>query len=199
MKKITLEKWDESWITIHREPTPTIIDEFDSVLNDALDERPLQVFLANHKSLLGPLAPPGGDFWCLDRPQFGAELIPDFLLASRTSEGFKWAMIEIESPTAKVLTKAEVPAKKLANALKQVRDWRNWLTDNVSYARDELGLKNIDANIPGIVIIGRRNSLDPKQVKTYRSLSDEKTRIMSYDRFRDQIRRSASYIGVSYG
>ncbi|MEZ5551541.1 MAG: DUF4263 domain-containing protein [Pseudomonadales bacterium] len=199
MKAEKLEKWDERQVTVDREPASQVLEEFDQVLSDAPDERPLQIFLAEHKSLLGPLAPPGSDYWCLDRPRFGSELIPDFLLASRTSEGFRWAMIELESPNKKALTQAGMPAAKLAEALKQVRDWRTWLTDNVAYARGELGLKDIEATIPAYVVIGRRAVLDPKQVKTYRALSNENTFVMTYDRLRDHIGRGASYIGVNDG
>ena len=191
MSKPVLEKWNERQVILAREAAPVIVDEFDRVLGDAPDESPLQTFLAAHGSLLGALAPPGSDYWCLDRPRFGSELIPDFLLASRTSEGFRWAMIELESPNTKALTKAGLPASKLAEALKQVRDWRGWLTDNVAYARAELGLKDIDANCPAYIIIGRRAVLDPAQAKTYRSLSTEDTTVMSYDRLRDQIGRGA--------
>lgn len=199
MDNSDLEKWNERQVTLAREPAPAIVDEFDRVLSDAPDESPLQTFLAAHGSLLGAFAPPGSDYWCLDRPRFGSELIPDFLLASRTSEGFRWAMIELESPNAKALTRAGVPASKLAEALKQVRDWRSWLTDNVAYARNELGLKDIDANCPAIVIIGRRVALDPGQAKTYRELSSDGTTVMSYDRLRDQIGRGVSYMEARDG
>jgi hypothetical protein len=100
-------------------------------------------------------------------------------------------MIELEGPNERPLTKAGLPAKKLAEALKQVRDWRSWLTDNVAYARTELGLKDIDAPCPAYVIIGRRSHLDRKQAKTYRSLSSEGTTVMSYDRLRDLMGRNA--------
>ncbi len=199
MNRPVLDKWDERHITVSRDAAPAIIDEFDRVLADARDENPLQTLLAAHSSLLAPLAPPGSDYWCLDRPRLGAELIPDFLLASRTSEGFRWAMVELESPAALALTRAGLPARKLADALKQVRDWRTWLTDNVAYARGELGLADIDANCPAYVIIGRRSALDPKQVKTYRALSADGTTVMSYDRLRDHIGRAIPYTETEHG
>jgi len=191
MSDRTLDRWAESLITLPREAHAAIIDEFDRVLSDAVDEAPLQGVLASSGSLLAPLAPPGSDFWCLDRPRLGAELIPDFLLASRTSEGFRWAMIELEAPNERVLTKAGLPATKLAQALKQVRDWRSWLTDNVAYARTELGLKDIEASCPAYVIIGRRSHLDGNQARTYRALSSDGTTVMSYDRLRDLMGRNA--------
>lgn len=184
-----LEKWMECCVTGGPEPAAETVDDFERVLSDARDERSLQEFLASFPTLLTPLAPIGGSVWCLDRPRFGSELIPDFLLASITSVGFRWAMIELESPNEPALTRAGLPAKKLAEALKQIRDWRTWLTDNVAYARAERGLTDIEANCPAYVVIGRRVGLDPKQVKTYRALSTDGVTVMSYDRLVEQMRR----------
>ena len=190
MTASVLEKWTDCVITVGREPARDIVDEFERVLGDAVDERPLQRFFASAPVLLGPLAPPGGSYWCLDRPRLGAEFVPDFLLASATSAGFRWIAIELESPAVKALTKAGLPARKLGDALGQIRDWRTWLTDNVAYARQERGLKDIDGNCEAIVVIGRRSSLDPKQVKRYRALSTDGIAVMSYDRLHDSMRSS---------
>jgi hypothetical protein len=199
MSKQVLEKWMQHRVTAGREPAAETVDDFERVLGDAPDERPLQTFLASFPVLLGPLALPGGTIWCLDRPRLGSEFVPDFLLASITSVGFRWAMVELESPNEKALTKAGLPAKKLSEALKQIRDWRTWLTDNVAYARGELGLKDIDANCPAYIIIGRRGSLDPKQVKTYRALSADGTTVMSYDRLLEQMNRAARERQAEHG
>lgn len=101
-------------------------------------------------------------------------------------------MVELESPTERPLTKGGVPGKKLAEALKQVRDWRTWLTDNVAYARNQLGLKDIDGACHSYVVIGRRASLDANQLKTYRALSTDNTTVMTYDRLRDVIGPSSA-------
>ncbi len=190
MRRDILEKWTDCVVTAGREPASETLDDFERVLDDAADERPLQRLLAVSPTLLGPLVPPGGTYWCLDRPQLGAEYIPDFLLASITSIGFRWVAIELESPNEKALTRAGVPARKLAGALSQVRDWRTWLTENTAYARSELGLKDIAGTCDAFVIIGRRNSLDPKQITKYRALSADGVTVMSYDRLRDTIRNS---------
>lgn len=191
MSRHVLEQWAEFQVAAGREPAAQTVDDFGRVLSDASDERALQKFLASFPAALGSLAQPGGTLWCLDRPRLGSEFVPDFLLASITSVGFQWTMIELESPTEKALTKAGLPAKKLAEALKQIRDWRTWLTDNVAYARNELGLKDIDANCPAFVVIGRRGSLDPKQVRIYRALSADGITVMSYDRLLEHMDRAA--------
>ena len=199
MSKHVLEKWIDCHVTAGREPASDTVDEFERVLGDAADERPLQKLFSASPMLLGPLAPLGGNYWCLDRPELGAEYIPDFLLASITSIGFQWVAIELENPNDKVLTKAGLPARKLAEALGQVRDWRRWLTDNVGYAREERGLKNIDGNCEAFVIIGRRSSLDPKQIKKYRALSADGVTVMTYDRLHDNIRNSTRNRKVQNG
>ena len=192
MSKPHLEKWTDCIVASGREPVPELFDEFERVLADANDERPLQKFLAGSPAMLGPLAPPGGTYWCLDRPRLGAEYVPDFLLATATSVGINWVAVELENPNAKALTQAGLPAAKLADALRQVRDWRTWLTDNVAYARNERGLKDIDANCRAFVVIGRRNGLPPRQVMRYRGLSEGQTTVMSYDRLRDTLLNAIS-------
>ena len=182
-----LEKWAHCRVNSGREPPSALVDEFDRVLSDASDERPLQTLFAAHPSLLGPICPAGGEYWCLDRPRFGAELVPDFLLATSTSVGFRWALVELESPSERPLTAAGLPAKKLAEAQKQIRDWRTWLTDNVAYGRGELGLKDIDATAHAYIVIGRRGSLNSSQARTYRALSTNDLTVMTYDRLRDML------------
>jgi len=191
MSRHILEKWMHCEVAAGREPAAQTIGDFERALGDATDERPLQMFLASFPVLLAPLAQPGGKIWCLDRPRLGSEFVPDFLLASITSVGFQWTLIELESPAERALTRAGLPAKKLAEALKQVRDWRTWLTDNVAYARSELGLKDIDSTCTAFVVIGRRDVIDPKQIKTYRALSTDSVTVMSYDRLLEHMNLAA--------
>lgn len=199
MSRHLLEKWSHFVVTAGREPAAENLADFEAVLGDASDERPIQRHLASFPVLLGPLVPPGGTYWCLDRPKLGAEYVPDFLLATITSVGFRWLAIELESPMAKALTKRGLPARKLAEALGQVRDWRVWLSENVSYARDERGLKDINGNCDAIVIIGRRSTLDPRRIKKYRALSTSGLTVMSYDRLGDTIRNSVRGTEVGHG
>jgi hypothetical protein len=165
-----------------------VIDEFARILGDAADERPLQRFLADQPTLLAPLAPPGSGFWCLDRPPLGSEFIPDFLLATRSSAGFCWTMVELEGPNERALTKSGLPARKLAEAMKQVRDWRSWLRVNIAYARNQLGLTEIDGECHACVIIGKRAALEPKHAQVYREISNDRTTVMSYDRLLEMMK-----------
>jgi hypothetical protein len=169
----------------HRHPSVLNVADLSATLDQAIDERPLQAYLASTPSFLRQLVPSCSDFWCFDRPSFGGELIPDFLLCYRNSRGFNWAYVELESPATPPLAKSGRPSAKLNEALAQISDWRTWLRENISYARDHLNLKQIDAEAPAIVIIGRRANLDSKHALKYRALSSEKTSVLTYDRLID--------------
>jgi hypothetical protein len=171
---------------VHR----AVVDEFNTVLEDAEDEKPIQHFLAQHRELLTVLCPNSPNIWIIDRPRLGSEYIPDFLICHRNSSGYQWILIEIESPLKKPLNKNGRPASKLTEALSQISDWRIWIRDNISYCREQLGLKGIDAEAKGIAIIGRRNQLDLKYAKQYREMSNGSTEVMTYDRLKDLLNSS---------
>jgi len=142
----------------------------------------MQTYFASVPAFFRGLLPACTDFWCFDRPAFGGELIPDFLLCYRNSRGFNWVYVELETPTHGALLKSGRPSAKLHEGIAQITDWRDWLRDNISYARDHLKLKQIDAEAIGIVIIGRRTAINPKHALKYRSLSSGGLNVISYDR-----------------
>jgi Domain of unknown function (DUF4263) len=166
----------------HRSPSTVNVRDYQAILDAAADERPLQTFLAAMPSFLRQLVPASADFWCFDRMPFGGELIPDFLLCYRNSRGFNWSYVELESPTVPPLIKAGRASSKLNEALGQISDWRNWLRDNISYAREHHGLKQIDAEAHAFVVIGRRRHVRTEHALKYRALSSDRTSVMTYDR-----------------
>jgi len=85
-------------LVLNDAPTIDLVNELARAVEDAKDERLLQTILAANPVLLRPLVPSAPDVWCFDRPKFGSELIPDFLLCYRNSMGFNWIMVELESP-----------------------------------------------------------------------------------------------------
>lgn len=173
--------WPEHYVE-QRVPSDVNVADLSRILDKAMDERPLQEYLAEVPAFLRQLVPACADFWCFDRPSLGGEFVPDFLLCWRNSVGFNWHYVELENPTKPPLIKSGRPSAKLVEALGQVSDWRDWLRENIGYARGHLGLKGIDAEAGGIVIIGRRCHIDPKHALRYRSLSTPSISVMSYDR-----------------
>lgn len=184
---MTTLRWAGNLMGLNGPPEQALLQSFREVVDQAADERPVQQFLASHPQFLRPMLPPGRRAWYFDRPRFGSERVPDFLLCTENSNGKHWVMVEIESPTRRVLTQKGLPSAKLVEAQTQIRDWRAWLRSNIAYARSELGFEDLDAECRAYVIIGRRDSIDPKLVTRYRELSTAKTTIMTYDRLLDAL------------
>jgi hypothetical protein len=102
--------------------------------------------------------------WVIPQKALGVEYRTDFIIGEKDSEGFHWQAVELESHNAKCFTKKGNYTKELTHAIKQIEDWRSWISDNIQYARGErnrngLGLTDIVSNIPGLIIIGRRKDL----------------------------------------
>jgi len=175
------QPWSANLVT-NLNPTIQLVNEFERAVQDAHDERTLQTILAANPILLRSLLPSTMRVWCFDRPKFGSELVPDFLLCYHNSMGFNWVMVEIESPIKKVLNANGRRSAALTEALGQVDDWRIWLRQNIAYANQQLGFSQIDAECRAIIVIGRRHHVEPKHALIYRQLSDHCNQIMSYDR-----------------
>ena len=190
--------WNEHRVAVDSVADPSL-QLFRNSLNDAADEAPMQTFLASHPHLLTCLLPPGRDAWCWDRPRFGSELIPDFLLCTRNSTGFEWVMIELESPTVQPLIQSGLPGAKLREAQGQIQDWRIWLRDNIAYAQGQRGYEGLTAEAQAVIVIGRRSTIDSRHAKRWRELTSDNTRIMTYDRLIDTCTTGRTQNGGSNG
>lgn len=180
-------------------PSTTLVEEFKDHIDDARDERPIQEFLARHPVLLRPLLPEGQEYWCFDRPRFGSEYIPDLLLCTRNSSGYHWILIELESPSKAAIVRDGRRSADLAEALRQVDEWRIWLRQNIQYAQTTLAFTDIDAESPAVIVIGRRHRLMQQHTKRYRELSSPAGRlsVMTYDRLLESARDLAVLAGSS--
>src|SRR5258708_28360596 len=78
------QPWPERYVA-GRTSRSGVASQFRTHLADAKDEGPLQAFLARHPILLRGLLPAARDISCFDRPRFGAQVVPDFLLCPRNS------------------------------------------------------------------------------------------------------------------
>lgn len=187
---VSNECWRENSVAL-TEPSVALVNEFGAILDDARAENPLQIFLANNPVILRSLLPPSRKFWCFDRPRFGNQFIPDFLLCSEYSTGYNWTPVELESPTKRALISNGRISAALAEAIGQINDWRIWLRKNISYTHAELGFKELDAECSSIIVIGRRAQLDPKNICRYRELSKNNLTVMTFDRVVDSARTVA--------
>ena len=137
------------------------ISEFQKLLEIDPDESSVHRFLQERdKSLVSVIG--GGTFRCqISKQRLGAELVPDFLIASQDSMGIHWLAVELESPRVVLHRKDGQPRSQVHHAIAQIHDWRSWLRNNLDYARRSksdrgLGLVGIDDRVAGLILIGRR-------------------------------------------
>ncbi len=161
----------------------------------APDERQLQTFLASHPYalVLGVLGQ-RRTAWVLDRPRFGAEYVPDFLIGMRDSLGPVWMLVELESPTADPLRKDGSIRKDLHHAVEQVQDYRRWLSRHGAYFREQSGCWGIEAGCSASIVIGRREMRDNEDgLGRIRDFKRDDIYVMSYDRLVENYRNQTDW------
>lgn len=186
---------------VDRGPVEEAREELRAALSG--NERDVQQVIAAHPRLLARRLT-GGWGWVIPQKRLGAEFVTDFILGEQLSPGYYWVAIELESPRVPMFTKAGDPSRYLTHAIRQIQEWRVWLTNNHDYAsrpREDngLGLLQVSPNIPGVILIGRRadtgssvNSLRRKMmedlkidIRSFDSLLDAPEHTPLYMRFKD--------------
>jgi hypothetical protein len=125
-----------------------VIGGFKDLLDTATREEDLQQYLNNNPVLLSPSA-----LRITPQVRLGSEYRTDFVIEVLAEN---YILVEIERCEHKLFTQGGNPTHELTHAIQQVRDWRQWVHDNVSYARNSLpGINDPD----GLVIIGRQKDL----------------------------------------
>ncbi len=104
------------WDTI----TPRHVRAFQRALSTATSERPVQAFLEQHPLLLIQHLGGGHGRYVIRKLRLGRDFVPDFVIGERDSNGFHWELVELESPTARMFTKAGDPTRALNHAIRQI-------------------------------------------------------------------------------
>lgn len=155
-------------------------------LNSATNEQAVQSTLEQHPVLLARTLGGGHGRWVIPHGRLGAQLIPDFIIGEKSSVGYEWTVVELEGPNHRMFNKQGDPSKALNHAIRQITDWRSWLTANLDYARrprdsQGLGLLDIDPNPPGLLLLGRRDHDHFTRDRRRRYSQDLNIRIHSLD------------------
>ena len=135
------------------------------VIESAQDERPIQVFIERHPETVAALLG-GRDRFVLPRYALGGKYVPDFLVSDTDSLGIRWVLVELETPQSSVtLAKKNELDAAARGGVTQIKEWREWLQNNLDMARrpvsqDGLGLIDMRPMSEGLVLVGRRASLN---------------------------------------
>jgi hypothetical protein len=156
-----------------------------ALLDSSASEETIRRFLAKHVYFWNGLLRIGLPLYTKIR--LGDEYEIDFALCDPSSDGAEWHLVEIEAPTAKLLTKRGDPSKELSHALRQVREWQRWIEKNRDYA-DRL-MPGIDHPL-GHVFMGRRSEIEsPKAREHLRAINVQNrahVEVGTLDRFVEQ-------------
>ncbi|MDN5745538.1 MAG: DUF4263 domain-containing protein [Nocardioidaceae bacterium] len=98
--------------------------------------------------------------WVIPRPRLNEKYIPDFLIASQTSAGVTWWLVELESPTQPLHMKNRHLAKGPRQGIAQIEDWREHIRGNqanINKLKSDggLGFPGLRSDARGLVVVGR--------------------------------------------
>ncbi|MFH9666217.1 Shedu anti-phage system protein SduA domain-containing protein [Streptomyces globisporus] len=158
----------------------------EDALAQAPDERPMQVVLEQHPQILGHLVSGNHGTFVRHQVRFADKFVADFVIGGVTSMGMLWRLIELESPTARMVLNDGQPSATLRKAVQQIRDWRRWIAEHFHTAgapedRGGTGLEGIRLNPPGLIIIGRDNPAVPTEMMRNEILEESRIEIRTYD------------------
>ncbi|WP_369246209.1 Shedu anti-phage system protein SduA domain-containing protein [Streptomyces sp. R41] len=150
-------------------------------------ERPMQIVLEQHPEILGHLFRGNHGTYVRPQTQVGTPYVADFFIGSQTSLGMRWLLVELERPTAELTLKdGRQASETLRKAVQQIRDWREWLANNLDNAQKSvgqggLGLPGIRTRPPGLIIIGREATAGGTGVMRSQYAETEDIQIRTYD------------------
>ncbi len=170
------------------------------IINKNTHESEIQKYLQeNSEILLNSFGHYGSNIY----PKFklGSEYECDFILYDwRSSVCSKTTVVELKLPSAKLLTKSNIPTKDLSLALSQVNKYMNWIHKNQVYFYNQLyniskpvtifdRIRNFINHYPNyinsVIIIGQRTQFSEEE-NLYRSNIYQTTHggieIVSYNR-----------------
>lgn len=174
-------------------PSPEAVRALEELLESGeRKEEPLQILLTQHPALLAAATVIGGwSTYVIPKQRLGAEHVPDFLVLSVNSLGLQWVAVEIEAARHRILVKDGSLSGPTRHAVKQVEDWREWLTRNIAYAQDQLHLYGLTNRAPGLVLIGRADPQTQREPARARSEEESRIAIHSWDWLLRQARRTS--------
>jgi hypothetical protein len=107
-----------------------LLDELERLINRSEDERPIQEFLRDHPYVLATALYPH-NCWIFPYPRLGGgQHIPDFLYCDRNSLGYRYILVDLESPTMPALNRNQNVSAGTHHAVQQIQDYRGWLRAN---------------------------------------------------------------------
>jgi hypothetical protein len=170
---------------VYHNLSPTLVEHFRRILEEAKDEKPLQQFFEEHPAMLLVGIVPAHRAWvfpraALPKPE-GGSWIPDFMICDWTSIGPLWAIVELESPTAHPINSRGISGI-FHHAQQQIDNYRRHIANHAAFLRDG-GWPISGERAAAWIVIGRRHEQQQALgVERLASLRQYAIEVASYDR-----------------
>lgn len=163
-------------------PSLEAVRELEDLLESGeTKEPPFQSLIERHPQLLSSLVLGNWAIFVIPQKRLGAEHVTDFLVLGVHSLGPQWVAVELEAPRHRLHTEKGRITAAVQHGVDQIQDWRDWLTQNVSYAQSTLHLQGITNQLPGLVVIGRSQPSDEREPARSRVAEQQNIQIHSWD------------------
>ena len=178
------------------------LENLANVIDQAPDEKPIQLYLQEHPHILGSLLL-GHERYVLSQVRLSKHYVADFLISDVDSTGVRWLYVELERP-ASAVAQIRINAfdKYARKGISQIDEWRDWVQNNLAHAHrpkrsDGLGLFDLRPNDDGLVLIGRRALLAGRHEALRRRLwEDKRIMVRTYDWLLEQVAGAMNYVGI---
>jgi hypothetical protein len=150
-------------------------EEYTALLNARASESAVHEFLAARSYFFNGVVRLWGHSPLYSKIKLGSEHEIDFVCFDTGSYGPEWRLIEIEGPKKRLFAKSGEPSAHLLHAIQQVRDWHQWIHDNLDYARKLM--PQLDYPL-GYVFVGRASELSSSEQRKLRRLAYDNRSIL---------------------
>ena len=153
-------------------------------MNTSVKEEEVHQFLKNNSIILGLTS----TIEPISKFKLGDDYVTDFVIRE-IPDGY--VFIEIERPSMKLFNKTTPPERtqKFNHAIEQIENWRAWINRNHSYIASKL--EGVSPNPICWLIVGRRSTLSPKEIKRLAEINEEHKnayKIFTYDDLIERIK-----------
>lgn len=166
----------------NRIPPPESIRRLEDLLDSGeRSEERFQKLVTEYPALLAPLVLGHSGLFVIPKAKLGNQHVTDFLVMGLSSMGARWVLVELESPAHPLRIKDESHSAPVRHAIKQVQDWREWLTINIAYAQTQLHLHGLTNRAPGLVVIGRAEPVAERDAARAQTDEGQRIEVRSWD------------------
>jgi hypothetical protein len=205
--RLVMPEWfrsenEDKSIEGHTPEPDTILFDLDALedgIKNGWKEQEVQRYLKAKPYLFRGKCRSGHGTWAFPEQNFGGKYYADWLIASGSSGGISWELIELECPQSTPFKKNGHLSDAARKGVEQIQDWRNWIQNNLhcaqnSKSQDGLGLFDLTPQSFGLIVVGRNNIYQTRDGflaynKNRKDVTDQnRIRIESYESFIESLR-----------